>query len=97
MLDFRIETFLNLCVTMNYTKTARELCITQPAVTQHIHYLEKYYGCRLFEYKNKTLKLTHQGEILKNRHICWNIIVDKSKNCCKRRLYRRCALAPQKR
>ncbi len=67
MLDFRIETFLNLCVTMNYTKTARELCITQPAVTQHIHYLEKYYGCRLFEYKNKTLKLTHQGEILKKQ------------------------------
>ena len=67
LLDFRMETFLNLCVTMNYTKTARELCMTQPAVTQHIHFLERYYGCRLFEYKNKTLKLTQQGEILKKQ------------------------------
>ncbi|MFR8034486.1 MAG: LysR family transcriptional regulator [Lachnospiraceae bacterium] len=67
MLDFRMDTFLNLCGTMNYTKTAKKLCITQPAVTQHIHYLEHYYGCRLFEYKNKTLTLTPQGKILKKQ------------------------------
>ncbi len=65
MLDFRLYTFLNLCKTMNYTRTAKELCITQPAVTQHIHFLEEHYGCKLFSYEKKVLRLTPQGEILK--------------------------------
>ena len=40
MIDFRIDTFLAVCQYMNYTKAAEALSITQPAVTQHIHYLE---------------------------------------------------------
>lgn len=67
MLDFRLYTFLNLCRTMNYTHTARELCITQPAVTQHIHFLEEHYGCKLFTYEKKVLRLTPKGEILKKQ------------------------------
>ncbi|MDO4589523.1 MAG: LysR family transcriptional regulator [Fusobacterium sp.] len=39
MLDFRVYTFLELCKTLSYTKTAENLYITQPAVTQHIKYL----------------------------------------------------------
>ena len=34
MLDFRVETFLAVCRHMNFTKAARELNITQPAVSQ---------------------------------------------------------------
>ena len=44
MLDYRIETFLCVCKHMNYTKAAKELNITQPGVSQHIKYLEDYYG-----------------------------------------------------
>ena len=51
MLDFRLKTFLTLCKAMNYTKTAEILHITQPAVSQHIKYLEEDYGVRLFNYK----------------------------------------------
>ena len=51
MLDNRLTTFLVLCDTMNYTRAAERLCITQPAVTHHIHFLEEYYGCRLFAYE----------------------------------------------
>ena len=40
MIDYRIKTFLVLCDTMNYRKTAELLNMTQPAVTQHIHLLE---------------------------------------------------------
>lgn len=65
MLDFRIETFLALCDTMNYTRTAEALSITQPAVTQHIHWLEEHYQCRLFLYSGKTLQLTPKGEKLR--------------------------------
>ena len=43
MLDYRIHTFLKVCETLNYTLAAKELHITQPAVSQHIHYLEEEY------------------------------------------------------
>ena len=61
MLDQRWNTFLVLCETMNYTRAAERLCLTQPAVTHHIHYLEDYYGCRLFSYEGKVLRLTEAG------------------------------------
>ena len=50
MLDYRIYTFLTLYDEMNYRRTAEKLNMTQPGVTQHIHYLEKHYGAKLFEY-----------------------------------------------
>ena len=46
MLDFRVETFLCVCQTMNFTQAARRLNITQPAVSQHIKYLEQHYQDR---------------------------------------------------
>lgn len=58
MIDNKIFTFLELCVVMNYHKTAENLKMTQPAVTQHIKYLESHYGCKLFDYKNKKLTKT---------------------------------------
>lgn len=66
MLDFRIETFLCVCKYLNYTKAAEELNITQPGVSQHIKYLENFYGDKLFTYSNKILTLTEAGEKLKN-------------------------------
>lgn len=64
MLDFRMETFITLCETRNYTKTAEILHITQPAVTQHIKHLEEYYGEKLFTYCGRSLTLTEHGELL---------------------------------
>lgn len=65
MLDFRLQTFLILCETMNYTQAAKRLHLTQPAVTGHIQYLEAAYGCKLFQYAGKTLTLTEKGKLLK--------------------------------
>ncbi len=67
MLDFRIATFLQLCETRSYTKTAKILDITQPSVTQHIKYLQKKYNCKLFSYEGKTLHLTPEGEYLRRQ------------------------------
>ena len=61
MLDPRWNTFLAVGETMNYTRAAERLCLTQPAVTHHIHYLEDHYGCRLFSYEGKVLRLTEAG------------------------------------
>ncbi len=67
MLDYRIDTFLMLCEEMNYRRTAERLNMTQPGVTQHIHYLERFYGTKLFEYDGRRLTRTKQAEMLK-RH-----------------------------
>ena len=64
MIDTRIETFLTLCRVMNYRKTAELLNMTQPAVTQHIHFLEEQYGCKLFRYDRRTLTMTKEAELL---------------------------------
>ncbi len=61
MLDNRIYTFLELCNVMNYHKTAENLNMTQPAVTQHIKFLEGYYKCKLFDYTNRKLSKTKKG------------------------------------
>ncbi|MDY4509553.1 MAG: LysR family transcriptional regulator [Candidatus Faecousia sp.] len=64
MLDYRIDTFLTLCECMNYRKTAEILHISQPAVTQQIHYLETQYGQKLFEYENRRLVKTEAAAVL---------------------------------
>lgn len=66
MIDFRVKTFLCACKTMNFTKTAEELAMTQPGVSQHIRFLEDFYNIKLFNYKKKKLELTEQGKYLKN-------------------------------
>ncbi|MBE6033961.1 LysR family transcriptional regulator [Aminipila sp.] len=66
MLDFRIETFITVCEYMNFTKAAEKLSITQPAVSQHIRYLEEEYQTKLFEYMGKRMKLTESGKFLLN-------------------------------
>ena len=65
MLDFRIETFLEVCRDMNFTHAAHRLNLTQPAVSQHIRWLEEKYGTPLFELQGKKMYLTPAGELLK--------------------------------
>jgi len=64
MINFRHQTFWHLCRIKNYTKTAKKLHITQPTVTQHIKYLEKSYGVKLFNYNGKSLEVTEAGKKL---------------------------------
>lgn len=66
MLDFRMETFLAVCKYLNYTRAAEALDLTQPAVTQHIQHLQTHYGVKLFEYKDKRLRLTPEGVLLRD-------------------------------
>ena len=63
VLDFRVKTFLTVCRTLNYTRAAEELSLTQPAVTQQIANLERSYGVKLFSYRHRKLSLTAAGNI----------------------------------
>ena len=65
MQDFRMETFLTACSFLNFTEAAKVLHITQPAVSQHIRFLEEQYGVKLFSYEGKKLCLTEAGVLLR--------------------------------
>ena len=62
MLDNRTLTFLTVCKEMNYTRAAEKLHITQPAVSQHIQYIEDYYGKELIAVKH--LELFEDGDLI---------------------------------
>ncbi len=66
MLDFRIYTFIEVCKYMNFTKAAESLNITQPAVSQHIKYLEQLYSVKLFTFTGKKMSLTQYGRLILN-------------------------------
>lgn len=63
-MEQKLETFLMLCNTMHYGRAAEELDISQPSVSKHIQALEEEYGVKLFEYRNRHLYKTREGEIL---------------------------------
>lgn len=66
MLDFRMETFLTVCKYMSFTRAAEALNLTQPAVSQHIKYLEQKFDAPLFVRERKNLTLSPAGEILRS-------------------------------
>lgn len=64
MIDVKLETFLKVCETKNYTAAAKALNLTQPAVSQHLKQLEQELDIRLFNRIGNEIKLTNEGIIL---------------------------------
>ncbi|RXI37845.1 LysR family transcriptional regulator [Clostridium tetani] len=64
MIDFKLITFLTVVKVGSFTRAANVLNLTQPAISQHIKYIENYYGVKLFKNKNKNMELTEEGKIL---------------------------------
>ena len=64
MIDSKIKTLLALVNEGSYTKTAKYLSLTQPAVSHHIKLLEEEYGIKIFYSDKKKLIPTPEGEIL---------------------------------
>ena len=64
MIDVKLETFITVANTKNFTKAANILNMTQPAISHHIKLLEEYYNVKLIEKNYKTMELTKAGEIL---------------------------------
>ncbi len=62
-MDFGLKVFLAAAELCNFSKAAKKLNLTQPAVSQHIKHLEDEFGTSLFIRSNK-LKLTPSGEAL---------------------------------
>lgn len=87
---FRI--FLNVCQTLNMTRSAEQLCMTQPSISQAIAELESHYHCKLFERVGKKLQLTIQGGELSARSASILDLLESTKhyfqNSAKRRTIR---------
>lgn len=64
MMDIRLLTFITVGKTKSYTKAAELLNITQPAVSQHIKFLEEEYNVKLIKKSGRSLDLTEEGLIL---------------------------------
>ncbi|GAA4362282.1 LysR family transcriptional regulator [Hymenobacter saemangeumensis] len=64
MSDFRLRVFGAVARHLSFTRAAQELFISQPAVTKHIHELEKQYGLRLLVRQGNRVALTEAGHLL---------------------------------
>lgn len=63
MNNLQIEYFIELCKTMNFTKAAQNLYVSQPAISKQISSLEKEIGFKLFDRTNKDICLTPSGKL----------------------------------
>lgn len=66
MNERKLNIFYNVATKLNMTEVARELYISQPAISQCIHELEEELGVKLFDRISKKLYLTHEGEVFLN-------------------------------
>lgn len=64
MLDIKVATLLAVAQTKNFTKAAKALSLTQPAVSNHINQLEKEFGVKIFIRGKGALILTPEGVII---------------------------------
>ena len=57
----QLECFLTVADTLNFARAAEQLHVTQPAVTQQIHALERELGVQLFLRTTRTVRITQEG------------------------------------
>ena len=62
-MDYRDKVFLAVAESLNFSKAANELFISQPAVTKHIKELESKPNCALFDRKGNKVYLTKAGKM----------------------------------
>lgn len=62
MLDaHQLNVFLVAADTLNFTKAAQKLHMSQPSVSQHIQSLERHFNTKLFDRSGRNLQLTDAG------------------------------------
>ena len=64
MIDIRLKVFRSVAQNLSFTKAAKELYISQPAISKHIQELEQEYNTRLFDRMGNHIQLTRSGKLL---------------------------------
>lgn len=60
----QFEIFLMVTRLKSFSKAAKLLYMTQPAISNHIHAMENYYGTKLFHRHSHGVSLTQAGEVV---------------------------------
>lgn len=60
----QLKAFYSIVQTGSFSKAARVLGLTQPAVSKQIQSLEHFFAARLFDRQGKKISLTSEGEML---------------------------------
>ncbi|MHA1266401.1 MAG: selenium metabolism-associated LysR family transcriptional regulator [Candidatus Helarchaeota archaeon] len=71
-----LDIFTKICEYGSFSKTARELNLSQSAISQQMEVLERYFGVKLFKRSIRGVVLTEEGKILKKYS---EIILDNMK------------------
>lgn len=61
--DYLVE-FVELAQSLNYTKTAEQLCISQSVLSKHIMTLEVELGVKLLNRTRRSVELTEEGRVV---------------------------------
>lgn len=73
----QLRLFVSIANTLNFSRTAEQFFITQPAVTHHIKMLENTLGIKLFSRTSRRIKLSEEGlEFLPYANQALEIIAD---------------------
>ncbi|HJC24152.1 MAG TPA: LysR family transcriptional regulator [Candidatus Eisenbergiella merdavium] len=60
---FQMQCFAAVAENLSFARAAEQLHVTQPAVTQQIHALERELGVRLLNRSTRSVKLTEEGKV----------------------------------
>jgi len=60
----QFEIFIMVTRLKSFSKAAKLLYMTQPAISNHIHAMENYYGTKLFNRHSHGVSLTQAGEVV---------------------------------
>ncbi|MFS0557180.1 LysR family transcriptional regulator [Brevibacillus sp. 179-C9.3 HS] len=63
-MDQHLLVFVTVADRQNFSRAAEELHMTQPAVSQYVHALERSVGTKLLERSNKYVRLNKAGEVV---------------------------------
>ena len=83
MVTSKLYSLLKVAQLKSYTEAARQLSLSQPAVSQHIHQLEQELGIKIFERVNNELIMTPEGEIAVHYADRMNILFENMKTAIK--------------
>ena len=61
----KLQVFISLCETLNYTETAERLYTSQGNVSKQIMALEKELGVSLFHRNRRHIAITKEGQVVK--------------------------------
>lgn len=64
MVDYRLYSLIQVVESGSYVKAAKQLALSQPAVSQHIRQIEESLGVKIFEHAHNQITLTPEGEIV---------------------------------